>query len=105
MGISELLNDIFGRVRELVPSAVDGLDDDQLATRPEGTANSIAWLIWHLTRVQDDHVAGAAGTEQVWVSGGWAKRFGLPEGMMDHGYGHASDQVEAVAEACSNAAL
>ena len=45
----------------------DGLSDEDW--RPTGRtpeANSIAWLIWHLTRVQDDHVAGLAGCEQAW---------------------------------------
>jgi hypothetical protein len=102
---ADLLIDGFGRIRENVADLLDGLSPDEAVYRVDAGANPVSWLVWHLTRVQDDHVAGAFGTEQVWVSGGWAKRFGLPEGMMDHGYGHASDQVEAVTEACSNAAL
>ncbi|TFV33626.1 DUF664 domain-containing protein [Streptomyces sp. T1317-0309] len=59
------------------PCAVDGLGPDELNARPVEDANSIAWLVWHLTRVQDDHVADAASLEQVWLSQGWEKRFGL----------------------------
>ena len=59
----------------------------------------MSWLVWHLTRVQDDHVAAAFGVPQVWSSGGWAARFGLPSGTMDHGFGHTSEQVAAVAAA------
>jgi hypothetical protein len=58
-------------------------------------ANSIGWLIWHLTRVQDDHVAAAGGLTQVWLSG-WEQRFGLPLDPRDHGYGHSSEQAAAV---------
>ena len=96
MTSADLLVDAFSRVRETVVEAVMGLTPEQLAFRPAPEANSIGWLVWHLTRVQDDHVAGVEGTEQVWMSGDWAPRFGFPDGSTDTGYGHNSDQVAAV---------
>jgi hypothetical protein len=93
---AELLVDAFGRIREVVHEAVEGLTPEQLAFRVDGKANSIAWLVWHLTRVQDDHVADAAQREQVWTSQGWAERFGLPFDPLATGYGHSSDDVAAV---------
>lgn len=93
---ADLLVDAFGRIRGIVHAAVDGLDADQLAFRADPDANSIAWLVWHLTRIQDDHVAGVVGGDQVWTDAGWADRFGLPFDPADHGYGHSSDQVAAV---------
>ncbi len=78
MNVSELLADALGRVREQMPDLVAGLGDDDLAWRPDPEANSIAWLVWHLSRIEDDHVAGVAGSEQVWVTDGWAERFDLP---------------------------
>jgi len=93
---AELLTDCFGRIAEGVPAVLDGLADDQLALRIDGSANSIAWLVWHLTRVQDDHVADAFGTEQVWLADGWHERFALPLDPADTGYGHSFDQVAAV---------
>jgi hypothetical protein len=92
----DLLTDAFGRIREVVHEAVDGLTPEQLAFRPGPEANSITWLVWHLTRIQDDHMAGAMETEQLWTSEGWADRFGLPLPPADHGYGHTADQVAAV---------
>jgi uncharacterized protein DUF664 len=53
-------------------------------------------LVWHLTRIQDDHLADAAHTEQVWTSQGWVGRFGLPFDPMATGYGHRADDVAAV---------
>jgi uncharacterized damage-inducible protein DinB len=94
MTSADLLADAFDRIREEVHAAVDGLTEEQLAFRVDGDANSIAWLVWHLARVQDDHVAGAFGTSQVWPS--WASRFALPFEVADHGYGHDSAQVAAV---------
>src|SRR5262249_18453814 len=91
-----LLTDAFDRVRESVHHAVDGLRAEQLAERIGGEANSIAWLVWHLTRIQDDHIAGVAGTEQIWTARGWADRFGLPLPASSTGYGHDSEAVAAV---------
>jgi uncharacterized damage-inducible protein DinB len=96
MTSAQLLTDAFDRIREEVHHAVDGLTPDQLAYRIDGRSNSIAWLVWHLTRIQDDHVAGVAGIPQVWMAKGWAERFGLPFDKADHGYGHDARQVEAV---------
>ncbi|HEX6360623.1 mycothiol transferase [Actinophytocola sp.] len=94
MTSAELLIDAFGRVREVVHHVVDGLSDDRLAHRLGPEANSIAWLVWHLTRIQDDHVADAAGIDQVWPK--WVDRFGLPFSPRDTGYGHGPSAVEAV---------
>jgi hypothetical protein len=91
-----LLVDAFSRIRGAVHRAVDGLTAEQLAFRVDSEANSIAWLVWHLTRIQDDHVAGVAQAEQVWTSQGWVDRFGLPFDPRDTGYGHEADEVAAV---------
>lgn len=96
MRTSDLLADAFGRVHDSVHGAVDGLDADELARRVDPEANSIAWLVWHLTRVQDDHVSDVAGVAQVWTSKGWARRFALPFDDAETGYAHSSDQVAAV---------
>jgi Protein of unknown function (DUF664) len=93
---AELLEDAFGRVREAVHGAVEDLSDDDLCARIDGSSNSIAWLVWHLTRVQDDHVSEVAGTDQLWTSSGWRVRFGLPLEPVDTGYGHSSEQVGMV---------
>jgi hypothetical protein len=102
---AELLVDGFGRIRENVADVLDGLTPEQLAYRVDADANPVSWLVWHLTRVQDDHVAAAFGVTQVWSSGSWASRFGLPAKTMDHGYGQTSSQVASVAAATASADL
>jgi hypothetical protein len=92
----ELLLDAFGRVRELVHGVVDGVTPDELAYRVDPQANTIAWLVWHLTRIQDDHVADLAGADQAWTEDGWCERFDLPLPRSDTGFGHGPDQVGAV---------
>lgn len=96
MDTTALLADAFERVREAVHEAVEGLSEAELAARPEEGANTVAWLVWHLARVQDDHLADAAGREQVWTSEGWAGRFGLPFPDTATGYGHSAGDVAAV---------
>jgi hypothetical protein len=96
MDAKDVLIDAYGRIQEEVHAAVDGLSPDTLNARPAPDANSVAWLVWHLTRVQDDHVAGAAGFDQVWLSEGWEKRFALGLEAGDIGYGHSARQVARV---------
>ena len=96
MTSADLLADAFGRIREVVHEVVEGLTPEELAFRVDARANSIAWLVWHLTRVQDDHVAEVAGTGQVWTGERWAERFELPLDDLDTGYGHRPSQVTAV---------
>ncbi|GAA4888560.1 DUF664 domain-containing protein [Streptomyces coeruleoprunus] len=91
-----MLVDAFGRIQEVVHEAVEGLGAEQLNARLDRGANSISWLVWHLTRIQDDHVADVAGREQVWVDEDWAGRFALPFPPEATGYGHSSKQVAAV---------
>ncbi len=105
MTSAQLLVDGFGRIRETVADVLSGLTPGQLAYRIDPEANPISWLVWHLTRVQDDHVAKAFGASQVWSAGAWAKRFGLPEGTMETGYGHTTAQVAVVGAATASAAL
>lgn len=93
---AELLVDLFDRVRESVESVLDGLDDEALVARPGPDANTIAWLVWHLTRVEDDHVAEVAGHEQVWTADGFARRFDLPFEDAAIGYGFSAEQVGQV---------
>ncbi|MGA5067098.1 mycothiol transferase [Streptomyces exfoliatus] len=96
MNSAGLLVDSFARVREAVHEAVDGLTEDDLAVRIDPDANSIAWLVWHLTRIQDDHLAGAFGRDQLWDTDGWRDRFGLPFPAAATGYGQSRAQAGKV---------
>ena len=92
----DLLLYAYEQIQETLRAAVDGLTPEQLERRLTPDANSIGWLAWHLTRVQDDHVADVAGTEQVWTADGWVDRFGLPFHSSATGYGFGSAEVAQV---------
>ncbi len=96
MHVTEVLADAFGRIREVVDEVVAGLSPEQLAFRPDGIGNSVGWLVWHLTRVQDHHLAAVAGTEETWISSGWAEQLGLPFDPSATGYGQAPDEAGAL---------
>ena len=91
---NDVLLDAFGRVDEGVRALLDTVTTDDLNVRPDGVGNPIGWLVWHLLRVQDDHLAEVAGCEQAWTGGGWYDRFGLPFPAAAHGYGFSSEQVD-----------
>ena len=88
--------DAFERIRDAVHPAVNGLSEADLAFRLDAETNSIAWLVWHLSRIQDDHVSELAGRPQVWTENGWVTRFGLPLATGDTGYGHGPDESAKV---------
>lgn len=94
MDVRGVLTEGFGRVTELYVDVAEGLDEEALHHRPDGAGNPIGWLLWHLARVQDDHVADLAGQAQVWEQ--WQQRLGLDNGTDDVGFGHSSEQVDAV---------
>lgn len=93
---SDILIDAFGRIREEVAAVLDGVTPGHLTWRPDPASNTIAWLVWHLTRIQDDHIAGAFDLEQMWSDEGWEDRFGLPFGSGETGYGQDSSAVGQV---------
>ncbi|HZD67310.1 MAG TPA: DinB family protein, partial [Acidimicrobiales bacterium] len=95
MDVAALLLELYGRIPPLAREAVVGLDAEGLAAGPEG-ANTIGWLVWHLARVQDHHVAELLDADQVWVEGDWAGRMGLRPDPSNTGYGHRARDVVAV---------
>jgi hypothetical protein len=93
---TDLLLYAYEQVQELLRPAVEGLNADELAYRPTPRANSLAWLAWHLARIQDSQIAEVAGRPEVWTTEGFYDRFGLPFDASATGYGFTPEQVSAV---------
>jgi hypothetical protein len=93
---ADTLAEAYSRLPNLVRRATDGLTPEQLLWAPRTGANSIGWLVWHLTRVQDHHIADLLAESQVWASGSWAAGVGLVPEPANIGYGHSPDEVAKV---------
>lgn len=97
MHAAAFAREIFGNIRDFSHDVVDGLPREALTWQPAPGANTIAWLVWHLARVQDDHVAHLADRPQVWDGvTDWATRFGMDAGDRRIGYGDTPDQVAEI---------
>lgn len=97
MDCKDLIVDGLSRIEEGMRTVLDGMAAEQLAFRPQPASNSIAWLAWHIARVEDDHISELAGHPQAWVADGWHARFGRAADPRDTGFGHAPEQVASIA--------
>jgi uncharacterized damage-inducible protein DinB len=90
---SSLLLELYGRVPPLAGEVVEGLDSEALTRQAGPGANTIGWLVWHLARVEDVHIAEILETGQIWETGDWAERFGVEPDPSNSGYGHSGDEM------------
>ena len=84
MEANELLTNLLKGNRSMVRKALDGLSDEEVATRPNTECNSMAWLLWHLARAEDGIVSSLDGSGELWADG-WAEKCGISCG--NRGYG------------------
>lgn len=97
MQASELFAVAFGRITDLAHRCVVDASAEVLQYRPDPGSNSIAWLVWHLSRVQDNHVSEIVGVDQAWVAQDWARRFGKEPDPADDGRGYGPEDVARIA--------
>lgn len=85
---------------ERLQIGIEGLTPAEARWQPTMDTNHIAWLVWHMARVEDSWVSWLLdGAPQVWTTGGWAGKFGMdPEST---GSGHTSEDVRAMPEISS----
>lgn len=89
-----LVLDTLGRVRDMVREAIRDLTPEELLAPPKP---HIAWLVWHIARVQDANFSGLRGRPQLWINDRWHERFNMAPDPKDYGPGHRQtpEQVEA----------
>jgi DinB family protein len=96
MDVASVYLDLYARIPPLARRAVEGVALEGLTRPPRPGTNTIAWLVWHLARVQDDHVSELLEADQIWVTGNWGPRFGLDSDPSNTGYGHSPEEVASV---------
>jgi hypothetical protein len=94
MEAAGLVLDALGRVREMVREALKDLTPEEMLSPPKP---HIAWLTWHIARVQDANFSGLLDRPQLWITDGWHQRFNMPADPRDYGSGHRQTrgQVDA----------
>ena len=94
MELGDFIEQTLEDYRRRVYAAAEPLTEDEINWRPDPESNSIAFLIWHVARVEDRWTnTFARGIEEVWVRQDWHRRFGLPE--KDIGLRFDVDQLSA----------
>ncbi len=91
----ELVIDIFERISQVLKSALEDLTQEDLNQQPNPESNSMGWIVWHLTRVQDRAIADLAGEEQLWIKDKWHSSFVRLADPQDVGVGHSSEDLAA----------
>jgi uncharacterized damage-inducible protein DinB len=79
----------------MVDAALEGLDEATLVRQPTSQCNSIAWLLWHMTRVVDTIIQVLRGEPQLWVRDGWHRQFGMRDDPGERGRGWTAEQLAA----------
>lgn len=93
MEFQQLLVNVFERISQTLEKALDGLTQDDLHYLPNPDCNSIAWLAWHLTRVQDSIISNLTDKEQCWITENWYSKFGRKPEPTDRGVGDNSEDI------------
>ncbi len=92
MKATELMNSMFSDMHRAMRAEVEPLTDEQLLHRPGPNINSIAFVVWHYSRIEDDVIhSQAAGTKAIWGEERWYERLGLD--VEASGMGFNDDQV------------
>jgi uncharacterized damage-inducible protein DinB len=87
MEIKDFIQKTLAESKEYIDQAIKGLSADELAFRPKPHSNSIAFLLWHLARVEDLWInRNILGEKEIYASYEWNKKFGTP--AQDNGFGY-----------------
>lgn len=80
---------------EELKQKLEGLTDAEVQWQATLDTNTIAWLVWHMAKVEDSWInVTIAGGESVWDSGKWADKTGISG--KSGGYGQGMDEVRAM---------
>ena len=93
MECAEFITGIFTRISQVLETVLDGLTENEINQQPNPECNSIGWMVWHLTRVQDRFIAMLSNNEQVWITEKWYGKFGREADAKDSGYGHRPEDL------------
>ena len=98
MTAEEFIRLELGRLHTMLDASFTGLTPGQLHAVPGGhpKANTIAWVLWHVTRTEDNVVRFVVQGRRptVWAEGGYAQKLGLPP--IAQGTGMSTEEAHAL---------
>lgn len=98
MTAAELVDMELKRLHKGLEGSLSGLTTEQLHAVPGGhpKANTIAWVLWHVVRTEDNVVRFVLQNRRapVWTDGGYADKLGLPP--VAQGTGMSTEDAHAL---------
>ena len=76
--------------------ALEDLTPTEVRRQPTLQTNHIAWLVWHMARVEDRWISRLRESAEVWNSEGWADHFQMDP--VSNGVGQSMDEVRAMTD-------
>ncbi len=96
MGEQLFVEQTLEQIKEYLLAGLKGLTEAEARWQPKPDANPIAFIVWHVARVEDNWVQRfAQKLPEAWESEGWFQRLNLPK--RDSGFGYTAEQVRALA--------
>ena len=93
MEVKEMISKNFQQMWGTVDRGLDGLTQVELSLQPQAESNSIAWIAWHMARVEDWWVHSVLDDKpQVWQQGRAAK-WGMSDETRYTGAGMTPEQL------------
>lgn len=101
MEAKDLILKSLKQSQEYLTGALDGLTQEEAAWSPGEECNSIAFILWHIARVEDIFVQRhCQRKEELYEVEGWWEKLGTPatetgNGFKESGYGYTVAQLQA----------
>ena len=94
MNLPQMVVASLNRTWMFLDKALDGLTQEEIAWRPGTECNSIAFILWHLSRTEDIHIIRhLQGKTDIYEAEGWREKMGTPPN--EDGWGYTLEQLEA----------
>ena len=94
MEAKELILGSLEQSHEYLTKALDGLTQEEVAWSPAPECNSIAFILWHIARIEDFFVNRVIQREEeLYEAGGWREKLGRP--VKEAVYQYTAEQLRA----------
>jgi uncharacterized damage-inducible protein DinB len=94
MEVKEILIHTLEHSQRYINTTLDGLTQEEFGWSPNAECNSIAFIFWHIARVEDIIMNTIVQSgKEIYDTEGWQKKLGTP--AKDIGYHYTLEQLHA----------